>query len=212
MSDPDTVHFDSSASWSEPALEADRCPRVAGPSESSGFYQPDTFQSFSVATPTNDQSDDSYYPPETFQSFSVATPTSSYSHEGTFVDACEVADGEDMVASMIDDGVRKVWGYPASALQLLYKLEEFQQLELSPASSHAGVYALLPEDVTSASGGSLSQAAPCIDWYDELDQGNCSSHFFWLEMFYDHHRGSQSSSLHQGGRHANYSVNPGRQR
>lgn len=140
-----------------------------------------------------------------FQSFSLATPK-----------ATSEADDADfaMMESMIEDKAWKVWGYPASALRLLYNLEEFQKRELSPASPHLDIYALLPEELlrveraTSTLDGSPCPASSAGGRSDEVDQSSCSSHFFWAEVLYDYHSGRHPSSQGADAGSSNGSARP----
>lgn len=170
-----------SASWSGPKSSnsfsfTQLVPEAAQPTSPGGVIGPEGL----------------YFQDEAFQSFSLATPAASEADEASADFA--------LTESMIEDTAWKVWGYPSSALRLLYNLEEFQKKELSTTSPHQELYALLPEELlraeraTSALDGSPCSASPSGGWSEEADQGSCSSHFFWLEVLYDYHSGRHPSS------------------
>merc|ERR1719265_445582 len=91
-----------------------------------------------------------------------------------------------------DRDAQKVWGYSASALQLLHDLEEFQQREMERVE----VYRFLPEDLlhlerimpTADSAPTLPTLLGGWSEDDEAHQ-SCGPHFFWLEVLYDYYSG-----------------------
>jgi hypothetical protein len=118
------------------------------------------------------------------QTFSLSRGVNSPSESIT-----QEAGAHEFQESMVDAFVWKTWGYPPSALRLLYNLEEFRQQQVSNPP-HSDVYANLPEElfhterITSTVDGS---PYPARGWPE--DDESLTSHYFWLEVFFEHHSG-----------------------
>jgi len=100
--------------------------------------------------------------------------------------------GNDGTTEEADDAIFHVWGYPPCALRLLRNLEEFRDRH---TIVHRGFCEALPDELFRLDRVLLEKGAggsPLEE--EELERGSCSTHFFWLEVLFDHQQELQQSA------------------
>jgi len=187
------MNFIPAPSWTIASSSSSRGRQSAAPRT---FWRPGTSSSSSHEPPRAIQLQD-FAPPSPPQEDVGGGAEQRRHHD----DSEEAQEGEE---PPFDMSQAEAWGYAPSALTLLKNIEDFQQGETGFASSQHQLYTLLPEDLVALDLVAPDSASPSVPL--AVGPGNCSSHFFWLELLYDFHSGRHASHLGDTGGGATFQL------